>query len=273
MYDYDKVQNILTTKYIGQTFVQFDDIKSTNLKAKNIITGNFLDGMLVLTQNQENLKLKNNRVWYALDGEGLYMSIILKQTDDTNKSSQIIQIANAAIIKAFEKMFNSNKFTIKWPNDIMYNNKKVASTFTELVKRKSEESCIILSIFVNLSFSEDELEDNDESNFIKTSCSLKDISKDDFDKEELIGYILNELEIYYEEIKENENITKSLNVFRENNNIINKIIEIQRINKKTIKRVRAVDIVEDGNLLVCDDKGNLNIITQGQETICGGYNE
>lgn len=261
MYNYEEIKNNLTTKYIAQTFVQFDELTSIHLKAKNICS-NCPNGMLILSKNQENIKLKNNKYWFNVNGENLCMSLILKNNNKTDYSSEIMQIANVAIFEALKNLSATSNLTIKWPNDIIAGNKKISSTFTEYINKKESE-CNILTIYLN--FSIDETEQNE--NIVDKFITLQDLTKENFDKELFISNILNKIEIYYDELLSKRTLNGVLDVFRKNNCILGNMIGVRKPNKKTIKTVKALDINNHGQIITIDKDNNKGILTNNQDII------
>lgn len=282
MYNYDIIQRDLQTKYVGQTFIQFENLKSTHQKAKNI-SNNCPDGMLVLSENQEEFKIKNNKIWVPLDGNSIFMSLIFQTKAGKDYSSEIIQIANASVVKAIKEINVNIDVKIKWPNDIMIDNKKLCSTFCEYVGRKDSNS-LILSIYINII--KDKFEDNniiefsdreDSNKYEKCkldrnvdqekTIALNEVYNGDLSKETLISNILNNLEIYYDELLKNKTICKALDVFKNNNVIINKFVGVKKINKKTVNIFYVNDINSKGQLVSIDNNKNICTLNKDEDVI------
>lgn len=266
MYDYEKIKGNLSTKYVGQVFVQFEDLSSVHAKSKNI-SETCPSGMLVLSEKQEDIKLKNNRIWHSKSVDGIFMSIILKDIKNQDYSSQIIQIATASVCEAILMLDETIDCHIKWPNDIYLYDKKVCSVFSEKVDKKDNDS-LIISIYLNVSIESDDL-NPEETNI----GSLSDIIKNEINKEEIISNILNKIETYYDELLKTKELCSSLEIFKKHNHILGKEMGIRLINKKTIKRVKAVDINSLGELIIIngasskETNGEKDILKYGRDTI------
>lgn len=266
MYDYEKIKSNLSTKYVGQTFVQFEELTSVHVKAKNI-SETCPSGMLVLSEKQEDIKLKNSKTWQSKSIDGIFMSIILKDSKNQDYSSQIIQIATASVCKAILMLNDTIDCHIKWPNDIYLYDKKICSVFSEKVDKKDNDS-LIISIYLNIS---KEIEDiNSEESIIGF---LSDILEDDINKEKIISNILNKIETYYDELIESKILSGSLDIFRKHNHIIGKEMGIRFINKKTIRKVKAVDINNLGEIETIDSSSSKGtnvekgLLKYGRDTI------
>jgi len=241
MYDYEKIKSNLSTKYFGQTFVQFEHLSSVHAKAKNI-SETCPRGMFVLSEKQEDIKLKNSKTWQSKSVDGIFMSIILKDSKNQDYSSQIIQIATASVCEAILEINDTIDCHIKWPNDIYLYDKKICSVFSEKIDKKDNDS-LILSIYLNVSKESEDI--NSEEAIIG---SLSEILEDKINKEKIISNILNKIETYYDELIKTEMLSSSLEVFRKHNHIIGKEMGIRLVNKKTIRKVKALDINNLGEI-------------------------
>ena len=261
MYDYEKIRNNLSTKYVGQTFVQFEDLQSVHVKAKNI-SENSPSGMLVLTENQEDIKLKSNKTWYSKCGLGIYLSLIFKNNNKKDFTLQASQIACAAVCEALLNLDKNINCYIKWPNDIYVNDKKVCSVFTEKIDKKDNDS-LIISIYLNVSDMKDNIIDEIAENII----ALSDLFGDDIDREKIISYILNKIEIYYDELVSTKELNGALEVFRKHNCILGRVIGVKKINKKTVRRVEAIDINNLGEIEIRESSKDNYLLKYGLDTI------
>lgn len=264
MFDYNVIKEYLETKYIGQTFVQFEAIDSTNIKAKSI-SSSCPEGMVVLAERQTVGKGRLGRVWQSPENKNIYMSIILKPESEPQNAVKLTQITAAAVSKSLEEIGIDNK--IKWPNDILCNGKKICGILCEMSIKNKEINSIIVGIGVNVNM--DEKDFNDE---IKDKAiSLKLVSEKVIVREMLIAIILNNIEKYYEELKETGKIENSLKICREKSIIIGNNIEINKIGRKTIRKVKVLDITENGELLVENKKGEKEIVISGEVSISSFY--
>lgn len=249
MYDYNKVMDYLNTKHIGQTFVQYEEIKSVSDKAKHIST-NCPEGMVVLTENQTNGKVELSKPSKTQKYRSILLGIILKSNQDC--LLKFTNIIVASVSKSFEELNIDNK--IKYPDTIMINNNEVCHILCEKMIRKNEVNSIIVQICINIPILEkDTIEENS--------------SDDIIEREKLIAYILNNFEQYYDEFKENNSINSALEICREKSIFINKYAEINKIGRKTIKRVKVLDITDNGEILTENKNKEKEIISLNEFSI------
>lgn len=262
MYDLSEIKEYLNTKYIGQTIIQFDELKSTGVKAKGIFD-KCPNGTVILSEHQTKCKFRFGREWYSYPEKNIYFSIILKPEADNYVISKYEIIASAAVLESVRYLFNNLAFKIKWPNDILIDNKKISSVYCELVNSKNTAAGIVISICINVNL--DYIQINDEIK--KTSTSIKIETLTEFNREIFVGIILNNLEKYCNELINADSINIPLNIFVRNSVQIGKFIKIVRHNKKTVRKVYVKSIDSSGNLIVINDKGNEEIINSGEVTV------
>lgn len=271
MYDYEKIKTNLSTKYVGQTFVQFEELSSVHIKAKNI-SETCPSGMLVLSKNQEDVKLKNNKIWHSKSIDGIFMSVILKNDEKQDYSAQAIQIATASVCEAILLLNDKIDCHIKWPNDIYIYDEKICSVFSEKIDKKDNNS-LIISIYLNILIKDKEIISDEDNNVDNkdvnetTKGFLSDLSENKINLEDVISNILNKIETYYDELIERKALNTSLDVFRKHNHILGKEIGVRLVNKKTIRKFRALDINELGQIETIDKNSEKGSLKYGRDTI------
>lgn len=134
---------------------RFDNILSTNSYLKQNID-KYAPFTTIWSDGQEKGRGRYNRSWISQKGKDLTFSILLP----LNKSSieywkNITQVAAYAISEEL-KILNFNT-QIKWPNDILINNKKVCGLLCEVVEQ-NKQSYAVLGIGLNVNSSKEELE-------------------------------------------------------------------------------------------------------------------
>lgn len=123
-------------------------INSTNNYCKKNIE-QLEDETIVYTTHQTHGRGRFDRVWVDLGAENLYMTIVLKPSKMLLPVySNLTQYTALQLAKTFEKYEISPK--IKWPNDILINDKKISGILAETIFQNNELKGIIIGIGVNL---------------------------------------------------------------------------------------------------------------------------
>lgn len=251
----------LNTTFIGKKIIHFDTIDSTNNYAKGI-GSTTEEGTIVISEEQTKGKGRLGRQWHSKSHEGIWMSIVLKPNIMPSKAPFITLIAGASITSALNSL--GVETLIKWPNDIILNNKKVSGILTELSAEIERVNHIVLGIGINVKTMEFSQEISD----IATSLYKENYKVSRVD---IVRSIITEFERLYLEYINNNSKEKTLEICRKYSAIIGKDIYILNGDNKEL--VRCIDINEDGNLVVEQQDKVIREIMSGEVSIRGvkGY--
>lgn len=259
----NEIMPYLNTKYIGNKIIHFHTINSTNTKAKELASLGEENGTIILSEEQTLGKGRLGRQWCSPKGKGIWLSLILKPDLDPINASKITQIGAAALCKSFIEIGIPS--FIKWPNDIVINNRKVCGILTEMNGELNRINYIILGIGINVNIDMDDLPEE----LKDTASSLKIESGKTIDRRKLVALILNNFEPLYNELLNQGHINSSINICRKNSILLNKQIRI--INKNSTKIAKALDLDNEGRLIVQLEDGTIDTIISGEVSIRGLY--
>ncbi len=127
----DYIENNIYTKYIGRKIYIFKNIDSTNLEAKRHINNHPIDGSVFISESQTAGKGRNNNLWFNYPNQQILMSIILEKKH--SQSNHFLTLVVGLSICKYLRHLTNKSFYIKWPNDIIINNKKICGILTEAV--------------------------------------------------------------------------------------------------------------------------------------------
>ena len=131
--------------------IELDTIDSTNNYAMTLIDANKAQhGLTILAYNQLAGKGQRGKTWVAGPGECLMMSLIVAPKV-TIREQFVFSAAVAGIIAKILKNKSDNyTVQIKWPNDIIVNDKKAGGILIENVLRGSKWTHSIIGLGLNL---------------------------------------------------------------------------------------------------------------------------
>ena len=160
--------------------------KSTNEDIWELYNQTLQKNLFVITDNQTSGKGRHNNFWFSTPNKSITCSFLLKQVfDKLNFHSLAIPLA---IVKGIKK-FSGIELQIKWPNDIVYNNKKLAGILIESVKC---DAGYLFNVGIGINVNE-ELQDFPPE-LIDHVTSLKIINNNTIQREPLLATMLNELD-------------------------------------------------------------------------------
>jgi BirA family biotin operon repressor/biotin-[acetyl-CoA-carboxylase] ligase len=138
--DPDKIKSNLRTTRIGRKIIVFNSTSSTQKIAAEYANNKENDGLVIFTEEQTAGKGRADNKWYSSYSDSILCSIVLA---DNALNSELLSLTCAvAVAEAIGKSANAEA-KIKWPNDIMVNDKKVAGILLESKTVSSGNTCII----------------------------------------------------------------------------------------------------------------------------------
>ncbi|MBL7081395.1 MAG: biotin--[acetyl-CoA-carboxylase] ligase [Candidatus Omnitrophica bacterium] len=144
-----EIQYNLKTKFIGKTIHYYNNLSSTMDKAMECALSGASEGTLVITERQTKGRGRMGRDWFSPKYKGLYLSLILKPKIPPQQSLIFTIIAALACCLAIKKTTGLDA-RVKWPNDILLDNKKLAGILVELSAEMDIVHTIIVGIGINV---------------------------------------------------------------------------------------------------------------------------
>lgn len=221
-------------------YIYLDETESTNNYAKEHIT-EIEDKVVVYTSKQTCGRGRFDRTWVDLGSENIYMSIVLKPAEEMQKNfSNLTQYTALKLAETFEKYGVIPQ--IKWPNDILINNKKISGILAETVFRKNKLNGIVIGVGINLNANK---EDFIKIEKLATSLNIE-IGKD-VDKQKFLDDFNNNFFNKYEKFLE-QGFSLIKNDYEKYINFIGKEITINNLNDKVTGI--AEKITDNGALII-----------------------
>jgi BirA family transcriptional regulator, biotin operon repressor / biotin---[acetyl-CoA-carboxylase] ligase len=133
------------------TIIELDTIDSTNNYAMQLINANKAQhGLTIVAGNQTAGKGQRGRTWANEPGKNLLMSIIVYPRHQINEQFAFNASIAVAIANVLQKLFSGWQISIKWPNDILINDKKAGGILIENVLRGSKWTHSVIGFGLNV---------------------------------------------------------------------------------------------------------------------------
>lgn len=107
-------------------------------------------GLTILAAHQTQGKGQRGREWTAMPGESLLMSIVCAPQYRIEEQFVFSAATAVAIVDVLSELYEGWDVRIKWPNDIIINDKKAGGILIENVLRGSSWSFSIIGLGLNL---------------------------------------------------------------------------------------------------------------------------
>jgi BirA family biotin operon repressor/biotin-[acetyl-CoA-carboxylase] ligase len=232
----------LKTKWLGREIRYYSSIDSTNRAAKSFDDEGLSEGAVAVSEEQTGGKGRLARGWFSPAQKGIWFSVMLKPKFLPQEAPKCTLLAAVAIVKAIENAAGV-KCGIKWPNDILYDGKKLVGILTEMSATMEGINYIVIGMGINVNLTADEYPDD----LKNIGISLKMITGKDIDRRKLFAEILLQLEILYEAALE-KGFASILQEWRKCSITLGQEVNVIGVNETFFGR--AADIDEDGALMV-----------------------
>ncbi len=216
---------------------------------------------MFLAKSQLNGRGRLSREWISKKNDGIYMSVLFNTNFKTDNIPFLSVIAGLSVCKAINN-FTDNKSFIKWPNDIIINNKKVCGILLESKIYSSNLSSIILGIGINVNnkYFDKSIESKATSIFLETGKNIE--------FKEIVSSVLNYFSFYY-----NNFLISGRNRIKEE--YVNLCASLNRnvsiIKENSIIDAFSVDVDSFGNLVVITENKEKLKINSGEVIVQGIY--
>jgi len=230
----------------------FDDISSTNMKAKELAKKGAEQGTIVLSKIQTKGRGRFDRNWKSPE-DGLYFSIILRPNCKPEKATIFPLLAALSICETVKSICDLD-VKIKWPNDVLINGRKVSGILLETESKKDLIDHVIIGIGINLNIDLDMLSKEFNATSISYEIGIK-LNYFDFFKK-----VLFQLDKFYKIFSEGK-YDIVLSEWKQNSDTIGKNVKIKSSNEEMLGK--AINIDENGFLIIKTESGENKKITSG----------
>ncbi len=232
-------------------------IDSTNRYLKDLPINGSIDICCAEIQTQGRGRFGRN--WHSPFGENIYCSSRWNLNGDLSKLSGLSLITSLAVLATVNEFCSSSDIKIKWPNDILWKDKKLCGSLIEITAESHGNAQVIIGIGLNVN-----VDTNTHILTDKPWCSLYEISQQQYNRNQIIAKLIINLEYYISKF-----ISQGLNAFMDEWNrydyLAGKHITVtQSLN--TISGI-ALGITQEGLLILEDGQGTVHYLSSGDTSL------
>lgn len=144
----EEIASRMDTVWAGRTVCALDTVDSTNNEAKRLAEHGAAEGMLVVTEEQCQGKGRRGRSWVMPRGSAIAMSLILRPTIAPDRASMVTLVMGLAVARACQR-FCGVKTSIKWPNDVVADGRKICGILTEMSSEVDYINYLVIGTGIN----------------------------------------------------------------------------------------------------------------------------
>lgn len=192
---------LANTLFIGKKVIYLPTCHSTNKVAEKLLSESDIpEGTLIITQNQTHGKGQLDNSWESEPGKNLTLSIILfpdfLKIQHQFYLNIIISLGIYDVLNNLLSQTDSKHIMkIKWPNDIIADEKKICGILIKnFIKNNEIDSCIA-GIGLNV---------NQRSFISKKATSVNLLTGTEYDLNTVLNELILSLEAYYLKLKEKQ---------------------------------------------------------------------
>lgn len=150
----EAIRGHLTTD-TGRRLHLFAEVDSTNDRLREMARSGEREGAVVVADAQHAGRGRRGQRWFSPPGVNIYASILLRPEITPGELLPFSFIASLALVDALEAL--GVRATIKWPNDVLVDGKKVAGTLVDSGLRGDAVDYVILGVGLNVNVTGAEL--------------------------------------------------------------------------------------------------------------------
>lgn len=237
-----EIRRRLTASTIGRHLYLLGEVESTNARLRSLARAGARTGTVLLAEEQTAGRGRHGQAWFSPSGVNLYASVLLRPKIHPRELGVFSLLAALALADSI-KEFGAEP-SIKWPNDVLIEGKKVGASLLECAVRGEEVDYVIVGVGANLNVDLSELRAalGPGGGF---ATSLAEVTGHEIDRNAFAATYLNNLDrwAYVSEMQGPEGI---LAAWRRR-----EILGGRRV------QVRGVDDAYEGRVLGVDDRGSL----------------
>ena len=257
-----EIASRMQTKWAGRKVVFLEETDSTNVRARILAEEGLEHGTLIVADIQNGGKGRRGRSWHSSKGTSIAMSLILKPDLEASKASMLTLVQAMAVAKAIEEICGLEA-QIKWPNDILVNEKKVCGILTEMNLEMMEVSSIVIGTGINVN--QEQFPEEIEG----IATSLKIEKKRSQSRADLIERVCELFEELFEEFMETKDLSGIMEEYNEH--LISKGRTVKVLDPKGEFTGEAMGINTLGELLVRKEDGKIVSVYAGEVSVRGIY--
>ena len=251
----EEIRDALVGTRLGTKFHYFSEISSTNTHARALAENGAGEGEIVIADAQSAGRGRLGRRWASPPYANLYFSIILRPQLAPAHVPQTTLMAAVALADTVAA-FIPGLPTIKWPNDIMLDGKKLAGILTEVSCDAERVNYVILGIGVNLNYPREMMPDE----IRERATSVFESTQKTVSRESFLKGLIHALDRCYGEL-EVSGFTAIAARWEARFGLRGRRVRVESFDQAVIGRAKGID--RDGALLLEDDSGALQRIVAG----------
>jgi BirA family transcriptional regulator, biotin operon repressor / biotin---[acetyl-CoA-carboxylase] ligase len=224
----------------------FDTVESTQDTARAAASRGAADRSLFVADYQRAGRGRQGRTWLARPGGALLMSVVFRERSTAARPWRFTSLTSLSVLEAVEPLITRGSLAIKWPNDLMLDDRKVAGILAE-TSWDGRDLVAIVGVGLNVTESPD----------LATATTLARFADGPLDRGDVLLRIVDRFERWLTQPDARLHATWLAHVWRRGQRL--HLLDLDRD-----EEVIVLDVLNDGSLEVQLQDGTRVISTTGE---------
>jgi BirA family transcriptional regulator, biotin operon repressor / biotin---[acetyl-CoA-carboxylase] ligase len=222
--------------------VELDSVDSTNNYAMaRIHAGMASDGLVCLARHQWAGKGQRGKVWQDEPGQNLIMSLVIEPRKLILSQLFLFSASVSLGIRDLVNSYTRGTWSIKWPNDILWNDRKAAGILIETVVQG--ENWLFAVVGVGMNLNQELFPEN-----LPHAVSLKQISSSEYNPVQVARELVLLIRSRISQLREDPE-----SILREYNRVLYKVNLPVGLRRKQELIIATLHGVDEGGLLLTSE--------------------
>ncbi|VVC76799.1 Bifunctional ligase/repressor BirA [Aquicella siphonis] len=238
-------------------FMLFESVDSTNEYLKTFKKSRSIK--ICLAERQVHGKGRMNREWFSPFGKNIYLSCLYPFQKDISELSGLSLVMSLAVIKTLKNLGIKDHLFVKWPNDIIYEHKKLSGSLIEIQAETHGACQAVIGIGINVN-----MQDDEDGRISQSWTSLRKIIGAYVDRNDLCAKLIDNLLDYLRRFG-NEGLLPFLEEWRHADYLRDRMILVRNVNESIEGKVTGIN--EQGHLLLQMKNGVARAFSSGDTSV------
>jgi len=190
----EAIRNTLATQALGHRIELRDQIDSTNREAVALAHAGVEHGTVIVAESQTEGRGRLSRQWFSPPGVNLYCSIVIRKPIRHDRLAEWLSwlplLTALAAAESIEVVAAAG-IAVKWPNDILFNERKVGGILCESGTGARSEPFQVIGMGLNVNGDRSEFPEN----LRETATTIYQETGCHIERHRLLTQFLQELEV------------------------------------------------------------------------------